>query len=173
MRLLPLLILTVIAMPLAAQHEHAQPSPSPYADLTGRKIKALSADDVTRYRAGEGMGLALVAELNAYPGPKHVLELATELDLAPAVIARIRLIADSMRVRAVDVGERIVTVERDLDRAFAERTADDGRLRAATAEIAQLQGELRYTHLNAHLAVTALLTPAQIERYQRARGYRP
>ncbi len=173
MRLPPLLLLALIARPLAAQHEHAAPERSPYADLTQRDIKALSAEEVGQYHAGEGMGLALAAELNAYPGPKHALELATELDLAPTVIARIRLIADSMRVRAVDLGERIVTAERELDRAFAARTADDGRLRAATTEIARLQGELRYTHLGAHIAVTALLTPAQIERYQRARGYRP
>ena len=28
------------------------------------------------------MGLALAGELNGYPGPKHVLELAAELDLS-------------------------------------------------------------------------------------------
>jgi len=172
MRLPPLLILTVIATPLAAQHEHAQPGRSPYADLTGREIKALSADDVTQYRAGEGMGLALAAELNGYPGPKHVVELASELDLAPAVIAEIRVIADSMRTRAVALGERIVAAERALDGAFAGRTANDGWLAAATAEIARLNGELRYTHLRAHIAVTALLTAEQVERYQEARGYR-
>ena len=33
-------------------------------------------------RAGRGMGLALAAELNGYPGPAHVLELADKLDLA-------------------------------------------------------------------------------------------
>ncbi len=173
MRLLALLIVSVVATPLAGQHEHAQPGRSPYADLTGRAIKALSADDVTQYLAGEGMGLALAAELNAYPGPRHVLELASELGLTPAVIRRIRVISDSMGVGAVALGERIIGAERELDRAFAERTADDGRLRAVTAEIARLSGELRYTHLRAHLAVTALLTPRQVERYQVARGYRP
>ncbi|MGH9258752.1 MAG: Spy/CpxP family protein refolding chaperone [Acidimicrobiales bacterium] len=173
MRFAPLFILTVIATPLAAQHEHARPARSPYADLTGREIKALSADDVMRYRTGEGMGFALAAELNAYPGPKHVLELTSELELDPKVASRIRAIADSMRASAVALGERIVAAERELDRAFAGRAVDDGRVRAATAEIARLNGELRYTHLRAHLAVTALLTPRQVERYQVARGYRP
>jgi hypothetical protein len=57
-----------------AQHQ-------PYAGLQARPIKALSEQQVADLRAGRGMGLALAAELNGYPGPLHVLELSKELDL--------------------------------------------------------------------------------------------
>ena len=39
-------------------------------------IKSLSQDDQSALLAGRGMGLARPAELNGYPGPAHVLELA-------------------------------------------------------------------------------------------------
>jgi hypothetical protein len=54
---------------------------SPYADEQDRDIKALSQQDVEGYLAGQGMGFAKAAELNGYAGPKHVLELASELSL--------------------------------------------------------------------------------------------
>jgi len=52
-----------------------------YAGQETRKIKALSEDQIQGYLAGSGMGLAMAAELNHYPGPKHVLELAEKLQL--------------------------------------------------------------------------------------------
>ena len=36
---------------------------------------------VADLKAGRGMGLALAAELNGYPGPMHVLELSEKLGL--------------------------------------------------------------------------------------------
>ena len=54
---------------------------SPYSGQETRDIKALSDDERRRLLEGHGMGMALPAELNRYPGPKHVLELAGELDL--------------------------------------------------------------------------------------------
>jgi hypothetical protein len=47
-----------------------------------RPIKALSEQQVADLQAGRGMGLALPAELNGYPGPAHVLELADKLGLS-------------------------------------------------------------------------------------------
>jgi len=40
------------------------------------KNAALSVEQIEQYRAGAGMGYAKAAELNRYPGPMHVLELA-------------------------------------------------------------------------------------------------
>jgi hypothetical protein len=54
---------------------------SPYAGQELRDVKALSNADIEAYLAGKGMGYAKAAELNSYPGPKHVLELSKELDL--------------------------------------------------------------------------------------------
>ena len=60
----------------AAQHR-------PYAGMQERPVKALSADEIADLRAGRGMGFALAAELNGYPGPVHVLEHADALGLSP------------------------------------------------------------------------------------------
>ena len=56
---------------------------TPYAGLQARQIKSLSEQQVANLKAGRGMGMALAAELNGYPGPAHVLELADRLDLTP------------------------------------------------------------------------------------------
>src|SRR5262247_2210822 len=59
----------------------AQPQ-QPYAGLETRTIKALSDQQIADLRAGRGMSLALAAELNGFPGPAHVLELAEQLALS-------------------------------------------------------------------------------------------
>ena len=55
---------------------------TPYAGMQTRPIKALSEQQMADLSAGRGMGLALAAELNGYPGPSHVLELADRLELS-------------------------------------------------------------------------------------------
>jgi hypothetical protein len=52
------------------------PSEAPYAGHQERPIKALAPEEVAGLLGGEGMGYALAAELNHYPGPRHVLDLA-------------------------------------------------------------------------------------------------
>jgi hypothetical protein len=49
--------------------------------MVGRRIKALSAEDVDGLLTGRGLALARAAELNGYPGPMHVLEHADALGL--------------------------------------------------------------------------------------------
>jgi hypothetical protein len=56
-------------------------SPSPYAGQETRALKTLSDEDIAALLKGEGMGMAKAAELNGYPGPRHVLDLAQELGL--------------------------------------------------------------------------------------------
>jgi hypothetical protein len=60
------------------------PAQSPYGGMQTRSIKALSTQQIDDLRTGGGMGLALAAELNGYPGPAHVLELSDRLVLSPA-----------------------------------------------------------------------------------------
>jgi hypothetical protein len=62
----------------------------PYAGLEARSIKTLSDQQIGDLRAGRGMGLALAAELNGYPGPMHVLELADALGLSANSVRRFR-----------------------------------------------------------------------------------
>ena len=79
-------------------------SPQPYAGLQTRPLKALSGEDLADLREGRGMGLALAGELNGYPGPKHVLELARELNLTEAQRARTQELFDAMKAEAVPLG---------------------------------------------------------------------
>ena len=53
----------------------------PYAGQQARRTKALSDEDIAALSNGEGRGMAKAAELNGYPGPKHVLTLAPQLRL--------------------------------------------------------------------------------------------
>jgi hypothetical protein len=57
------------------------PSTSLYVGQESRQIKALSATEIAAYVEGKGQGFAKPAELNGYPGPMHVLELADQLAL--------------------------------------------------------------------------------------------
>jgi hypothetical protein len=73
-------------------------------------------------RPGRGMGLALAAELNGYPGPSHVLELAAKLELSADQRAKIKMLFDSMKAEAVPLGSRLIEQEADLDKQFASRS---------------------------------------------------
>ena len=156
---------------LAASTALAQMPASPYAGQQNRAIKALSAEDIRDLAEGRGMGLAKAAELNGYPGPLHVLELAAPLQLTTEQRAATEAVYQRMLGEAKRLGGAILAAESDLDRRFQHRHIDPASLRAATASVAALTGELRAVHLAAHLEQNALLTPTQITEYQRQRGY--
>jgi hypothetical protein len=151
----------------------AAAEPSPYAGWQERAIRALSPQQVEDYLEGRGMGMALPAELNGYPGPRHVLELAAELDLRPDQLAQAERLFADMRARAIAIGHRILAREAALDELFASGTASEAALREATEELGLLNGRLRAHHLGYHLAMRDLLEPDQIRRYQQLRGYGP
>ncbi|HUP62950.1 MAG TPA: hypothetical protein VNA69_21335 [Thermoanaerobaculia bacterium] len=144
---------------------------SPYKSMRSRSIKAVSEEDIRAYREGAGMRLALPAELNGYPGPRHILELARELELAAPQRTAIEQIHDRMHNEAVSLGTQIVDLERALDEGFRDSRIEPARLAELTAGIATLQGRLRYTHLVAHIEARGVLTPRQVHEYMRLRGY--
>jgi Spy/CpxP family protein refolding chaperone len=113
------------------------------------------------------MGLALAAELNGYPGPSHVLELADELDLSSDQRGQVQRLFDS---EAVPLGSKLIEQEPDLTE-FATHAITPEILKVATAEVAMTQGALRETHLKYHLATARILTPDQMRRYAGLRGY--
>lgn len=160
----------LVSAPVSAQqpHDHAT---SPYADFGAREIKALSEVDVQALLDGEGMQMALPAELNGYPGPRHVLELADSLALSPEQRASTERIMAGMLSEARALGARIVEAERDLDRSFADATITDAALRSALDDLASLRADLRAAHLSAHLAMKEVLTLHQVHRYDELRGY--
>ena len=144
---------------------------SPYVDRVSSTIKALTTEQMAGYLAGDGMGFALAAELNGYPGPRHVLELADSLGLSDDRRATIQGLFDDMNETARRLGGTIVRLEAGLDSAFAERRMTSTLLAERLTEIAELQGRLRFAHLDAHLAVTALLSADEVRVYQHLRGY--
>src|SRR5260370_41824435 len=77
---------------------------TPYAGLQTRPIKALSDQQVADLKAGRGMGLALAAELNGYPGPSNLLELADQLGLSDAQRNTVRSLFEAMRAETIPIG---------------------------------------------------------------------
>lgn len=143
---------------------------TPYAGLQARPIKSLSDQQVADLQAGRGMGLALAAELNGYPGPSHVLELARQLGLSDDQQKRIQGLFEAMKAETIAIGERLISEEKMLDALFTTHTATPDAIAAATAAIGDTQGKLRAAHLQYHLSTTDLLQPAQVQRYAELRG---
>jgi Spy/CpxP family protein refolding chaperone len=161
-------MLLVLAMGFAV---HAQQPASPYAGYEQRPIKALSDQQVADLRAGRGMGLALAAELNGYPGPVHVLELAAPLELTVEQRAKTQELFEAMKAETVPLGARLIAREAELDRLFANKGIDETTLTAAVAAIGETQAGLRTAHLRYHLRIVEVLTPVQMQRYSELRGY--
>ena len=132
-----------------SMHHPAPGATAPYSGQESREIKSLSAEQTDQLLAGHGMGLALAAELNHYPGPRHVLELGGKLGLSAEQATQIEALRAAMSDEAVRLGKQIVEQERALDRRFSSGRIDTTELRRLTGEIARLQGELRAAHLGA------------------------
>jgi hypothetical protein len=161
---------TTLVLALFAAASGAQ-GPAPYAGQQSRAIKALAPEEIRDYEGGKGMGFAKAAELNGYPGPAHVLELAAKLELSAEQRERTEALFRRMEADAIAQGRRLVEEERELDRAFAERSVTPASLAEATRRLGELQARLRQVHLEAHLEQVALLTPPQVRRYVELRGY--
>jgi hypothetical protein len=156
---------TVLALLVAlapAQHVHPQDVPAP---------SALSAEQMKQLLDGDGMGLARPAELNQYPGPKHVLDLAKELKLTSDQQKEISAIREEMLARARPLGRSIVDAERELDTAFKSGKVVEADLKRRLDAIAKLHGDLRLVHLRAHLLTRPLLSADQIKIYGELRGH--
>src|SRR5438874_10327714 len=119
MKLLIVAAVVLAASVAVAQEHHQRHGQSPYAGMEKRPIKALSDQQVADLKAGRGMGLALAAELNGYPGPSHLLELAAELGLSDDQRSRIQGLFEAMKAETIPIGEQLIAQERTLDTLFA------------------------------------------------------
>jgi hypothetical protein len=169
--MLKIICATGVLLAVAINTTASAAPPASYAGQEQREIKALSPEEIKDYLAGKGMGLAKAAELNRYPGPAHVLELAEKLQLDAEQKIRSEAIFKTMQVQAVRQGKALVEREHELDRLFAGGGITSEDLRAALEEIGRLQAEVRRTHLQAHLEQRKILTQQQIVRYEELRGY--
>jgi Spy/CpxP family protein refolding chaperone len=163
-----LIVLTLSFGVTITNAQHA----SPYADLQSRPIKALSEQQISDLRAGRGMGFALAAELNGYPGPLHVIEFASKLELSAEQRRRMDALFAAMKAEATALGEALIGEEAALDRLFARREINTDALIAATSKIGATQAALRAAHLKYHLATVEVLSPVQVEKYAELRGYK-
>jgi len=159
---LPAIVLLLVAT------AHAQ---QPYSGLEARPIKALSEQQITDLKQGRGMGLALAAELNGYPGPSHILELAGALRLTDAQKQRVDSLFTAMKAEAIPLGEQLIAAEAALDQLFAQRRITEASLHVSLENIGRTQAALRATHLKYHLSTLDILSTDQMRRYAELRGY--
>jgi Spy/CpxP family protein refolding chaperone len=146
-------------------------NPSPYVGFETREVKTLSTERQEGLKRGAGLGYALAAELNGYPGPMHVLELADQLGLDADQKSRVQKSFEKMRKEAIAAGEALIAAEAHLDRLFVQKHVSYDRIDAQTAVAAGQEARLRAIHLKAHLEMVEILTPEQTESYNRLRGY--
>jgi len=176
------IIIAVVIGIFSQQHKNtAQTSDdsaihSPYAGQEARGIKALSQDDIEGLLAGAGTpfgGMAKPAELNGYPGPRHVLDAydAGEFQLTNEQHEQIEALYEEMRSEAIELGTKIIDIEKAIDDAFTSETITNAFLQEEVKESADLYGQLRVVHLKYHLSMVEILTPQQVEQYNELRGY--
>jgi hypothetical protein len=149
------------------------PLTSPYVEQRGSEVRGLTKTEIDDLREGRGMGLARAAELNGYPGPRHLLDAvkAGQIHLTPEQMAAVQRLFETMASEARRLGETILAEERALEAAFRTGTISEPDLRARVETLSALYARLRVVHLRTHLETRALLTEHQIQRYNQLRGY--
>ncbi len=153
------------------QHQGHGQAGTGNAALTSRKVKPLSDEQIADLRAAKGMGYALAAELNGYPGPLHVLQFADQLSLTAAQRAEVQAKVESMKREAGVLGEDVIALETELDLLFATRAINPASLNDVTERIGRKQATVRASHLKYHLSKVAALSSEQVDRYNSLRGY--
>ena len=175
MAALMLLLVGLVAVSSANSPVQAQaqltPTPSAYGELLDTEIRGIDPATIEGYRTGAGLGMALPAELNGYPGPRHVLDLADELELTSGQQTQIEALFDDMLPQVIALGEQILGQEAGLELAFRDGTIDEESLRDVLDIIESLKAELRFVHLRTHLVTIEILTPHQVQLYNTLRGY--
>ena len=127
------------------------PGASPYAGQEARQIKALSATEIAAYVEGKGQGFAKPAELNGYPGPMHVLELADQLALTEQQKEASKALLVKHKTEARELGVAYVSAEAALEKLFASRLATPEALGVAIENSAKIHSLIRGAYLQTHL----------------------
>lgn len=147
---------------------------SKYIGQESRIIKSLSSEDIESLETGTGDafgGLAKLAELNGYPGPRHVLDLGKELGLTTVQKENIIIIYNDMKREALKLGQEILQIEKTANELFANKSISDSELQRLIIKSAENYGKLRYIHLTTHLKMIDILSQEQITLYNMLRGY--
>ncbi len=151
-----------------AQHQHPPTQGVPLVQSAQAAHHAFLQLEREALEQGQGFGMALAADRNGYPGPKHILELTEPLKLAPEQETAIARLMAEMKQKAMARGTEILAAEERLEEMFRAGRPEP-ELREETYRIATLRAQLRWVHLEAHIAARRLLTPEQLALYQRLR----
>lgn len=172
-----ILLLALLAVPTMVMSQTMQDCPhmtaAQHAPAASSTSSAVTDAQRAQYLNGEGMGMAKPAEMNHYPGPRHVLDVEAKLELTPTQLEGTRALFDQMHGKATALGKEILAREDTLEAMFREQRADPAAVEKLVTEIATLQGQLRVAHLSTHIRERALLTPEQVKKYDAARNYVP
>ena len=169
--LISAIFLSTTALSTSAFASTSKTPKSAYKGQQLRSIKALSQNDIDGYLSGKGMGFAKAAELNHYPGPRHVLDLSKELELSDKQLKQTQTLFNKMQAKAITLGKQLIDGEQNLDQFFAQGAVDKSSLETTLNNIGAIQAKLRNVHLSTHLEQKQLLTKHQIMMYDRIRGY--
>ena len=117
--------------------------------------------------------MAKPAELNGYPGPRHVLDAveAGEFEVTDEQLAEIEVLYEEMQAEAIALGIQIIDLEKAIDDAFVNGTITEEFLQGNVTASAELYGQLRIVHLKYHLQMVDILTADQAAQYNELRGY--
>ena len=119
---------------------------------------------------GAGLGAGMIAMMNGYPGPKHVLEMGDELELTAEQRESIGTIYGNVKAKSVELGTELVEKDEALAALFTSGSVSTGDVEKLAREIGELQGRVRAEHLNAHVETFDALTPAQREQLSSMQG---
>ncbi len=136
----------------------------------GTGIPALSEAQAASYLDGEAMWQASVAELNHYPSPRRVLELAEALELTEEQQRATTKLHEETRREAIRLGRELVALEQRLNRIFVWNQATADNTAKIVLDIGTLQTQIRLTHLAASIRQKPLLTEEQVRRYDELQG---
>src|SRR5207245_922014 len=105
---------------------------TPYKQQAERGLRGLDEKEIAELKAGAGMRLARAAELNSYPGPRHVLDAIAAGKLAASAEQRERVqqVFNEMNRDAVRVGTQILEEEQMLETGFRTTTMTESDLRS-------------------------------------------
>lgn len=165
------LLAFIIAVLMIVSSSNLSNAQSPYTSQLNSPVRGLSAQEVDDLINGRGAGYARTAELNHYPGPKHVLDMKQELALSPEQEQQIEVIFSQMNMKAKQVGREIVEHEQQFSNVFAQGEISESDINEQARRLGMLYGQYRSIHLQPHLKVRQLLSPEQIAKYDQLQGY--
>jgi len=171
MRIQTTIIFALAAFLMITSTPPTKAGQQPYAGQQNRPVKALSEQVIEGLKTGGGLGMAKTAELNRYPGPLHILELADKINLTDQQRNTVEALYRQMKAEAIPKGIKLIAAEVALEKLFSQGTVTLKNLKETVSKIARLKGELRVVHLKYHLKSKPLLTDQQLKMYTNLRGY--